>query len=219
MLNWLKKIAPPSGSTLERRLAGYPAYTLPHPGDGASLTPAQAQANLEALLTQRTARLEIITALLRDEAGIDAAPALAGADPAPLLDALHTWMKEAMPALHDRHRELASTARWLASHRRGDELVFSFLGDLGLLLGELIVLGRPAFQWALDLDPRNRRAKMVSWQRPVLIAHRPDGSAVELDPEDAVVHRFIQPRGSALVLNEWGRMVQDARAGAYDRAL
>ena len=33
------------------------------------------------------------------------------------------------------------------------------------------------------------------------------------------VARLMTPRGSALVLNEWGRMVQDARAGAYDRAL
>lgn len=220
MLNWLKKIAPSSPTaSLERRLAAYPAYDLPHPGGGESLSVEQAQANLDALLAQRPARLTTIAALLREEAGIDAAPALAGADPAPLLEALHAWMNEALPALHDRHPALASTARWLASDRRGEEIVFSFLMDVALLLGELIVVGRPSFQWALDLDARNARDRMISARRPVLIAYRPDDSQVELDVEDMVVHRFIQPRGTAQLLNEWGRVIQDARAGAYDRAL
>ncbi|WP_418126086.1 hypothetical protein [Variovorax sp. 160MFSha2.1] len=219
MLNWLKKVAPTRASTLERRLVDYPAYDLPHPGGGETLTLLQAQGNLHALMTQRESRLKALTTLLRDEAAIDIEPVLAGAEPGALLDALHLWMNEVMPALHDQHAALASSARWLGSKRNGDEIVFSFLSDLGLLLGELITLGRPNFQWALDLAPRNGRARMLSWRRPVLLAHRPDGSQVVLDVEDLVVHRFVQPRGSALVLNEWGRVVQDARCGLYDRAL
>ncbi|MET0208884.1 MAG: hypothetical protein ABW220_07555 [Burkholderiaceae bacterium] len=218
MLSWLKKIAPARPS-LDRRLAAYPPYEIPHPGPGQALTLDQAQTNLDYLLAHRQARLAAFAALLRDEAGIDAAPALAGEDPAALLGALHTWLNQVLPPLLDRHPELTTAARWLSSRRSGEEIVFSFLMDLALLVGELIIVGRPSFSWKLDLDPRNRKDGMQSWQRPVLIAHRPDGSQVELDIEEGAFFRFVQSRRSSALINEWLTVVREARAGGYDRAL
>lgn len=220
MLNWLKQTlasaasAPPS---LEQRLAAYPPYDLPYPGPGAALRLDEARANLADLLLKREARLVAIVALLREAAGIDFAPALIGADPAPALAALHRWINVEMPALHRRWRPLATRARWLASRRGDDEIVYALLGDLALLLGELIIRGRTSFAWALDLDEVNGRDGMATWRRPVLIARRADGGQVELDVEAIVVQRFLAPSSADSLLDGWSRLVLEARAGEHER--
>lgn len=220
MLNWLKQALGGTASSsppLDQRLAAYPPYDIPHPGRGDALRLDEARANLAALLAQREARLAAIVALLRDAAGIDFAPSLAGADPAPALAALHRWVNEVMPVLHRRWKPLATRARWHASARRGDEIVYAFLGDLALLLGELIIRGRPSFGWELDLDEANGRDGMETWRRPVLIARRADGSQIEIDVEAVVVARFFAPSGTASMLDGWSRLVQEARAGDHER--
>lgn len=63
----------------------------------------------------------------------------------------------------------------------------------------------------------NGRDGMQTWQRPVLIARRADGSQVEIDVEAIVVARFFRPAGASSMLDGWSRLVQEARAGDHER--
>ncbi|WP_271007462.1 hypothetical protein [Paucibacter sp. B51] len=229
MWSWLtRKTERSEGQALLQRLRErYPVYAAPHAyrRDGQLLSLAQAQENLEYLRTQRPTRLGIVGDFLHTEAGVDVAVALAGAEPAALLDGLHRWSLRVFPALQKAAPQLARDEVWLASDRRGPEIVYSLLMDLALLLGELILIRRPAFQWALDLDEGNLLDGMDSVRRPVL-QFLPTSTAagdasmppVQLDVEALVVHRYREPDSPSLQwMNGWAQLVQDARSGAYER--
>jgi hypothetical protein len=218
MPSLLNRLIGAGPASLAQRLKAYPAFNAPHAGPATEWTQAQAEANLAYLVAHRDERLQALGGLLAVY-GIDPAPALEGRDPGPLLDALHAWAKENWPALHDP--KLATRERWQRTSRRGDEIVYALLMDVAILLGELIVRQRPDFRWALDVDDENARDGMTSYHRPVLIAHRQgDGGQVELDIEEIVVSRYLQPRNPALVLlNGWKQVVTDAVTGAYERPL
>lgn len=229
MWSWLtRKTERSEGQALLQRLRErYPVYAAPHAyrRDGQLLSLAQAQENLEYLRTQRPTRLGIVGDFLHTEAGVDAAAALAGAEPAALLDGLHHWSLPTFPSLQKAAPQLARDEVWLASDRRGPEIVYSLLMDLALLLGELILIRRPAFQWALDLDEGNLLDGMDSVRRPVL-QFLPTSTAagdasmppVQLDVEALVVHRYREPDSPSLQwMNGWAQLVQDARSGAYER--
>jgi len=237
MWSWLtRKTDGAEGQALLRRLRdSYPVYAAPHPyrRDGQMLSLDQAQANLDYLLAMRPERLRIVAECLRAEAGVDARAALAGADPGPLLAGLHGWAQQALPALRRAASGLARPEVWLASERRGPEIVYSLLMDLALLLAELILLSRPAFQWALDLDEGNLLDGMDSPRRPLLQwapmlgatgATGATGSAtaaappVQIDIESIVVGRFFHPETAEYtVMDGWAVLVKDASSGAYER--
>ncbi len=229
MWSWLtRKTERSEGQALLQRLREcYPVYAAPHAyrRDGQWLSLAQAQENLEYLQTQRPTRLRIVSDFLHTEAGVDVAAALAGGDPSALLDGLHRWSLHTFPALQKAEPQLARDEVWLASDRRGPEIVYSLLMDLALLLGELILISRPAFQWALDLDEGNLLDGMDSVRRPVLRFLPTPGAAgdasmppVQLDVEALVVHRYREPDSPSLQwMNGWAQLVQDARSGAYER--
>ncbi|WIV98261.1 hypothetical protein [Kinneretia aquatilis] len=245
MWSWLtRKTERSEGQALLQRLRErYPVYAAPHAyrRDGQLLSLAQAQENLEYLQTQRPTRLRIASDFLHTEAGVDVAVALAGAEPAALLDGLHRWSLRVFPALQKAAPQLARDEVWLASDRRGPEIVYSLLMDLALLLGELILIRRPAFQWALDLDEGNLLDGMDSVRRPVLqflptptptptptstststststAAGDASMPPVQLDVEALVVHRYREPDSPSLQwMNGWAQLVQDARSGAYER--
>jgi hypothetical protein len=207
---------PRRGGGLAERLRSYPPFELPHPGAGAALTEAQALANLAVFEQQRPQRLGQVAELLQATAGIDTAPALA--DPArhgaALADALHRWAGSDWPALLPPQR--GGLQRWLGSSRRGDDIVFSMLMDVAILLGEVIQRGQPAWRWGLDLDPQNLADDMPSARRVVLLAD-PVGAAASpfvLDVEDMVVHRFLHGDDpSQRLLNPLRRMVEQALSG------
>jgi hypothetical protein len=204
------------GLSLARQLRDYPAYAAPHPGPAATLTPADAQRNLEHLLAHRDARLLTLGALLAPW-DIDIAAPLAGADPKPLLDALHRWAGAQWPALHDP--AVATRERWLRSSRGGAEIVYSMLMDIALLLGELIVRRRASYRWAIDLDEVNGRDAMTSYLRPVLEVPRSGDmpSPVILDVEEIVVSRYLRPNDPGMkLMNLWARVVGEAVGGAHE---
>jgi len=228
---WLtRKTERSEGQALLQRLREcYPVYAAPHAyrRDGQLLSLAQAQENLEYLRTQRPLRLRIISDFLHTEAEVDVVAALAGGDPSVLLDGLHRWSLRTFPALQKAAPELARDEVWLASDRRGPEIVYSLLMDLALLLGELILIRRPAFQWALDLDEGNLLDGMDSVRRPVLQFLPAPAAAgevpmppVQLDVEALVVHRYREPDSPSLQwMNGWAQLVHEARSGAYERVL
>jgi hypothetical protein len=202
-------------SRLAQQLQSYPAYAAPHAGPPSGWTLEQAQRNLQYLLDHLEQRLAAIGSLLRCE-GIDVQPALAGGDAAPLLLALQRWALEQWPSIRRPH--LTSRDAWLRSTRAGDDIAYSMLMDLAILLGELIVRRRPTIGWGLDLDEVNGRDGMVSFLRPVLLAPRHGLAPEPLDVEAIVVGRLrnIESPSEALVDN-WAQVVHDAVSGAYER--
>jgi hypothetical protein len=202
-------------SRLAQQLQSYPAYAAPHVGPPSGWTLEQAQLNLQYLLDHREQRLAAIGALLQRE-GIDVQPALAGGDAAPLLSALQRWALEQWLSI--RRPDLISRDAWLRTTRAGDDIAYSMLMDLAILLGELIVRRRPSIRWGLDLDEVNGRDGMVTFLRPVLLAPRQGLAPEPLDVEAIVVGRLrnIDSPTEALVDN-WAQVVNDAVSGAYER--
>jgi len=219
MSRWLDRLTGRASSdTLSARLAHYPAYRAPHGGLPASWTLAQANANFDHLMGEREHRLRILGELLRDYA-IDIAGPLAGESYASTLDALHRWVNEAWPALHDR--SLAKREVWLASSRSGREVVYSLVLDLSLFLGEIVVRRRAGYAWAVNLDETDRQDEMPSYKRTVVM--RPAvGSMpapVVLDFEEMVASRYWNPESvSDRIRNTWAEAVNDAVSGAYEAA-
>jgi hypothetical protein len=211
---WFGKRRP--ASELARRLDGYPPYAAPHTGHGRRLGEAQARANLAYFEQVLPHRLHTLAGLLREQAGIevDAALAAPGSLAPALTDALHRWAREHWPALLAGRPPALD--RWLLSPRSGDDIVFSMLMDVAILLGELVRRGNPDWHWGLDLDPANLADDMASARRVVQLAD-PVGEMPRpfvLDVEDAVVHRFLHPDDPGQrLLNPFRRLVEEGLRG------
>lgn len=222
MAGWLDRLRGERSrdGQLPALLASYPPYCIPFPGRGWALTLVQAEANMDYLLAHKAERLRIVGQLLA-QFGIDLGAGLAAPDPKPFLDAIWRWTAAEWPLVYDP--ALASLDAWLSSRRDGPEIVFSLIADTGIALGEIVLMHRPDYAWALDLDPDNkaetRDDTMASWQRPVLL--RPADTIVPvmmLDVEDAVYVTYARcTRPSYLVINDLGRVVLDAVSGANER--
>jgi hypothetical protein len=212
---WIGK--PRAESPFASRLRGYPPYDAPFVGYGLELSEAEAQVNLAYFERVLAQRLECLAELLRELAGLDIAAALAAPQEhaAPLTEALHLWAAAQWPPLQAEHPSLNLRA-WLASRRSGDDIVFSMLLDVAILLGELVRRANPDWRWGLDLDTANLRDDMVSARRVVLLAE-PVGTLkapLLIDVEDVVVHRFLHPTDLAQQrLNPWRRLVDEGIRG------
>jgi hypothetical protein len=193
MLERLIRIDPrrPQGPLAEL-LRSYPAYEAPFPGDPNSITDAQARANLNAMLAQKSQRLAIIGPALQ-HFGIDFAAALAAPDPNLFFRqidrwAIQTWpdiggndgqyrlrnelgwyvkyrLRKAFPAV--AAEDLISLKRWQHSDRSGPDIFYSLLFDLALALGEVAIHRRPEIYWDVDLTIR-REDDRVEYHMPVL---------------------------------------------------
>lgn len=222
MPDWLNTLlgrrvaASDPAARLAASLRRYPPFSAPHPGRGSTLSDAQAQANFSHFQSALPQRLHCVTELLRAEAQID--PKAALSDPpqhAPALtDSLQRWASSAWPALPPQPRP--SESHWLNSHRDGEDIVFSLLLDLAILLGEVIRCGNPAWHWGVDLDPQNIADDMPGARRVVLLAD-PVGTASHafvLDVEQVVVHRFLHADDAGQrLLNPFRRLVDEALRG------
>lgn len=225
MLGFIRKMIgrtdgtdPREPSALEEALAHYPPYRAPHVGYGAELSEAAAAENLAFFEAVREERLRLVTQLLREVAGIDARPALESPRDAglALTAALHEWAKTAWPPLlDDRPRTMA---RWLHSARDGDDIAFSMVLDLAILLGEVIRKANPDWRWSLDMSIENLGDGMASARRIVLLAD-PVGDHVEpfvLDIEAIVMDRFLHAHQvTQQLLNHLQIMVEEAIRGDH----
>jgi hypothetical protein len=106
---------------------------------------------------------------------------------------------------------IAATSSWIASSRRGPDIVFSMLMDLAILLGELVVTRRPEYRWSLDLDPDNDRDGMVSFLRPVvqIPAGGPFPAPIIFDFEEHVVCAYLKWRNPELQSRKSSRFLHD----------
>ena len=194
---------------LAELLDSYPAYVAPFPGDPATITDTQAQANLDALLAQKKERLGIVGRAL---AGfdIDLEAAFAAPDPNPFFDRFDRWAVQSWPSVggndgrerleHElrwfvRHRlrqafpsvtddELISSKRWRRSDRAGADIFYSLLFDLSLALGEVALRRRPEIYWGLDLSIRAEEDR-IEYHVPVLRGVRVSDAEDDPSSEEA----------------------------------
>lgn len=210
---WRRRSTPPR-EALAARLRRYPPCETAPAGLGTVPSPAQAATKLAEFERVRPQRLRQVSALLHDDAGLDTGPALAepARHAAALADALQRWAGAAWPA----PRPQDSVAHWLASRRCGEDIVYSMLLDLAILLGELIHRGNPAWRWGLDLDPENLADGIITAHRIVLTAE-PVGTHTTpfvLDVEGVVVYRFLHPDAPAQrLLNPLRQLVERGLRG------
>lgn len=151
-------------------LKDYPPYSAPYPGSGDNLTPKQAQANLNYLLTHKRVRINIFAELL-EHFDIDIHTGLKAADPKVLLDQLHRWVHTQWPSVHTKSLATLPYNHWVVSTRNGDEIVFSMLMDMAIVLGELVLRHQPEFYWDINRNPQDKG--MTSHMRPVIMRKTP----------------------------------------------
>jgi hypothetical protein len=205
-------------SPFAKQLAAYAPYRAPFAGPAALWSLEQARANLEHLLAHREQRLQTLAALLA-EYGIDIGRPLAGGEFQPMLDALHKWVNKHWPAVYER--AIATEEVWSRSSRDGQEIIYSLVFDIGLLLGELVVRRRPRYAWALNLDANDKRDGMPSHNRAVVLlpATGEMPAPVICDFEIWVAWRYWNPDTvSARVVNNWAQAVDDAIQGLHEAA-
>jgi hypothetical protein len=195
-------------------LSDYPPFCWPSVGFGGRLTEDQARANFDHFRLVVSDRLELISQLLADQAGVDAAPALTaparlGAD---LAGAVNRWSSEVWPKLRPPGSG-ATTDGWITNPVQP---VASVLTDVSILLGELVSRGNPTWRWGIDLDQGNLADDMLSSRRVVLVAD-PVGAMPYpflIDVEAVVVARFLRPDDpSHRLLDPFRRLVEEGIAG------
>lgn len=158
-----------SDGRLKALLADYPAWAPPHrghvlklPGNaGPLLTSEQARDNLEAYRDAVPMRIATLRPVLA-ELGCDAD---AYADASAFVRRLHPLLLAELPPLY--RADLAKRDAWELSPRSGDAIVLSFMADLAMLTGDVLIRANPGTFWGMDLDPRDR-AKFARC-RPSLI--------------------------------------------------
>jgi hypothetical protein len=140
-------------------LADYPAWAPPHLGHvlklpdspGPVLSPEQARANLEAYRDAVPARIAALRPVLA-ALGCDVDQAYA--DAAAFVRCLHPVLLAELPPLY--RADLAKRDAWELSPRSGDVIVLSFMADLAMLTGDVLIRANPGIFWGMDLDPRDR---------------------------------------------------------------
>jgi len=173
---------------LKTVLEGYETWTLPFPEEPATLDKAQRTANLDWVLANKQARIAALRAALPE---IDRcfAPLLDAAQhPFVALRDLDLWWAETglqlslFPPVAGGLRSKLFKGRYYAANAvlaikkwyEWDEnpLVLpldSLLRDIGLVMGEAIVLRRPDFVWAVNEDTKEKRSQTVEWGRLVVM--------------------------------------------------
>jgi hypothetical protein len=189
---------------LNALLAGYPAWTPPHlahvlklPGDNAPvLTPAQARENFEAYRNAVPARIAALRPVL-SSLGCDLDKAYC--DATTFVRLLHPALLAELPMLY--RPELARREAWELAPRCGEAIVLSFMADLAMLAGDVLIRAKPGAFWGLDLDPRDRNK--FARNRPSLL-----GLADRLFPNlpPAVFHLEAEWFGYYANMDDPGRL-------------
>lgn len=175
-------------SRLARLLDTYAPYRAPFPGPARALTLKQAKDNHAYLLATKPHRLELLAPVLAHSGiSLDDYKTESFVE---FLEALDKWALTEFPGVF--RKKLAERKAWENSNRAGDEIVYSLLMDVALLLGETMVAQSSNCSWTLDLSDDSRLDGMTTYQRSVICVdngHRED-SPVYVDIEQIVVGRY-----------------------------
>lgn len=169
---------------LRTTLQTYDDWCVPHPGAPGTLTEVQREANFAAMMAEKPARIATLRAALPQLEDAIAALLNPQASPVPAIRALEAWWIgelskiDLVPPVSSTLRRLLRPGAYLAKNnamaaaywdeRHDHPLVAklaSLLDDLGLLLGEAVVLRRPDFAWSLNHDKVEKRLETMEWGR------------------------------------------------------
>jgi hypothetical protein len=202
---------------LVQQLSIYPPYRAPFAGPADRLSDGQAAANLQYLLEHREERLRILGGLL-GEHGIDVHAGMQAQDIDPMLAELRQWAKAQWPEAYTP--AIAKRANWHMTSRDGDEIIYSLLMDVAILLGELVIARRSHFSWQVDLNRIPGKDQMTSYKRVVVGIPRSEvfPAPIVLDVEDTVVSEYLNVRSPLFGrFDDLTRSVSEAVKGKYEQ--
>jgi hypothetical protein len=205
---------------LRATLPTYADWRVPHPGTPDTLSEAQREENFAATMAEKPARIATLRAALPQLEEAVASLLDPSASPVPGIRALETWWIgelskiDLVPPVTSTLRRLLRPGAYLAKNnamaaahwdeRHDHPLVpklASLLDDLGLVLGEAVVLRRPDFAWALNHDKTEKRQQTMEWGRVCVL--RPRLGSFPLKA-------FALPY---LARSAYGQMILDKRGG------
>lgn len=202
------------GPVLSALLREYSAYKAPHVGNHLMLSDVQAQENLAYLQASKAMRLDTLQSLLTHYE-IALLPAVTEGDHRPVIDATYRWAQREWAA--SVPAQIAHRSVWRTTHRHAEQIIYSLVMDCAIALGEIVIRHRPAFAWAVDLNPQNIKEQMPSANRVILqapsVLH--PGQQVIIDWEELVVSLLLKPQSAAnQAINLWQRVCDEAISGA-----
>lgn len=205
---------------LRATLQTYADWQVPHPGPPSDLTDPQREANFAAMMAQKPSRIGTLRAAQPSLETAFANLLDPQASPVPGILALEAWWIgelskiDLVPPVTSTLRRLLRPGAFLAENtamaaahwdERNDHPLVpklaSLLDDLGLLLGEAVVVRRPDFAWTLNHDKIEKRQKTMEWGRICVL--RPKLGDVPLKA-------FAMPY---LARSAYGVMILDKRNG------
>lgn len=174
---------------LKSTLKQYSDWQVPFPASNPrSLSVKERKANFAAMMAEKPRRLEVMrSALPHLHTAIDTLLNSA-ADPVAGIRGLEDWWLNSLsrinlippvasplrkllrPGGYFAKNEAMATAHW--DERHDHPLVpklASMMDDLGLLLGEAVVLRRPDFNWELNHYQSEKRADTMDYGRPCIL--------------------------------------------------
>lgn len=186
---------------LRATLQTYDDWQVPHPGDPDALTERQREANFAAMMAEKPARIATLRATLPHLEPAFASLLDPQAAPVRGIRSLEAWWIDELskidlvPPVSSALRKLLRPGAYLARNtamaaahwdeRHDHPLVpklASLLDDLGLLLGEAVVLRRPDFAWTLNHDKTEKRLQTMEWGRVCVLRPKLAGHPLQAFP-------------------------------------
>lgn len=173
-----------SSGRVSGMLGSYPVTMLPHRGDFAKLTPAEADENLAWFEAHKAQRIASATGVL---SAFDIAMPVAAEDMRGFSQRLDAFFKRELTKYPGFAKSL--NPNWEAQFFADPDPGICFLEDVSVLLGEIALAHSPVFRWDIDRDPWRRRAKAETVGRIVLFA---DGDKERKTPSVALdIDRWV----------------------------
>ena len=175
-----------SSGKISGLLKNYPVSMLPHRGDFAKMKPAEMAENLAWFEGHKADRVVSATRVL---AAYDLAPPSTKEDAPAFSQRLDRFFKTELVKYSGFGKSLNATWEQQFFASPAPDPGISFLEDVALLLGELVVTHAPIFRWDVDRDPWRKRAKAETVGRIVLFA---DGNKDRESPSVAIdIDRWV----------------------------
>jgi hypothetical protein len=149
---------------VRRARVGYPLYDVPHRNWERELPEAQARENFDYFMRVRLGRLAFFQNWLRNHFRVDASLTPAG------IHSVNRWVDRFGGGLIGDQTNRASIFSGYEPRWEGPFAGYNVMVDLGIFMGEYIILRRPRLRWELDQgDPgKPASSQHKGYRRPCL---------------------------------------------------
>ena len=197
--NFLNRLLKSDSRQLKKMLAGYPKYSLPHPGICRSLSVKQATENFQFFEQQKKHRLVAISDLLgKFDISIDNAKP----DKHSLL-LLDAWAYQQWGAIYDS--TIKKNKMYSFIQDEPQVRMRSLLFDTSVLLGECYLSLNNAARWHLDSSESSKGAGRTTYNRVVILLPPEENQSSDrsklLDMEENVFYHYAAQKSSNGVID------------------